>query len=467
MTFNRKNFLLQSKVAEDLYRVVEHLPIEDFHCHLSPQEIFEDKPFENAVQVWLGGDHYKWRLMRANGVSERLITGDATPEEKFEAWAKTLAKAFGNPLYHWSHLELKQVFGIDDYVTPDNWKEIYDRMNQTIAEEQLSPRKLIKRANVEFIGTTDNPLDSLEWHQKIAEDTAFDTVVAPTFRPDEAFVSHPNFANFVTRLQEVTGVEVRSFDSFVKALEQRIEFFVANGCKASDISFGEILYKRASKEELDAIFAKVIRGEVPTLEDIQQWQTEVFSALCGLYKKHHLVTQVHFGAVRDTNRKYFEKIGVDAGFDSTGDQTHLALALNKLLNALEESNRLPKCIFYNLNPSYNDILANTLANFQVNEEGIKGRLQFGAAWWFSDTEKGMREQMLVLANQSLLWNFVGMLTDSRSFLSYQRHDYFRRILVSLVTEWIESGRIPYDEKLITEFLEAICYKNAKEFFELN
>ena len=335
MTFNRKKFLLQSKVAEDLYRVVEHLPIEDFHCHLSPQEIFEDKPFENAVQVWLGGDHYKWRLMRANGVSERLITGDATPEEKFEAWAKTLAKAFGNPLYHWSHLELKQVFGIDDYVTPDNWKEIYDRMNQTIAEEQLSPRKLIKRANVEFIGTTDHPLDSLEWHQKIAEDVSFDTVVAPTFRPDEAFVSHPKFANFVTRLQEVTGVEVGSFDSFVEALEQRIEFFVANGCKASDISFGEILYKRASKEELDAIFAKVIRGEVPTLEDIQQWQTEVFSALCGLYKKHHLVTQVHFGAVRDTNRKYFEKIGVDAGFDSTGDQTHLALALNQLLNALE------------------------------------------------------------------------------------------------------------------------------------
>lgn len=466
MTFNRKNFLLQSKVAEDLYRVVEHLPIEDFHCHLSPQEIFEDKPFENAVQVWLGGDHYKWRLMRANGVSERLITGDATPEEKFEAWAKTLAKAFGNPLYHWSHLELKQVFGIDDYVTPDNWKMIYDRMNQTIEEEQLSPRKLIKCANVEFIGTTDHPLDSLEWHKKIAEDVSFDTVVAPTFRPDEAFVSHPKFSSFLTRLEEVTGIEVNSFDNFILALDNRVKYFVECGCKASDISFGEIVFRRTNAEHLNDILQRVRNEERFNQQDIESWQTEVFIALCGLYKKHHLVTQVHFGAVRDTNRKYFEQIGVDAGFDSTGDQTDLALALNQLLNALEELNSLPKCIFYNLNPSYNDILANTLANFQANEEGIKGRLQFGAAWWFSDTEKGMREQMLVLANQSLLWNFVGMLTDSRSFLSYQRHDYFRRILVSLVTEWIESGRIPYDEKLIKEFLEAICYKNAKEFFEM-
>lgn len=467
MSFNQNNFLLQSEISQNLYAKIATLPIEDFHCHLSPKEIYEDKPFENVVQVWLGGDHYKWRLMRANGVKEELITGNASPKEKFEAWAKTLAKAFGNPLYHWSHLELKQVFGINEYVTFDNWESIYDQMNTYIENEKLSPRKLISRANVKFIGTTDNPLDSLEWHKKIAEDKLFDTVVAPTFRPDEAFISHANFVHFVEKLEKLTEQKVNTFVDFINSLEDRIKYFVQHGCKASDISFGEIQFRRASENELNKILQKVFKHEEITFEEVEKWQTEVFLKLCSLYKKYHLVTQVHFGAVRNTNSKYFEKLGPDTGFDSTGDQINLAQSLNLLLDCLEKNDSMPKCIFYNLNPAYNDVLANTLANFQANEEGIKGKLQYGAAWWFSDTERGMREQMLVLANQSLLWNFVGMLTDSRSFLSYQRHDYFRRILVSLVSEWIESGRIPYDEKLIHEFLSAICYKNAVEFFELS
>lgn len=466
MSFNQANFLLQSSTAEKLYDTIKEMPIVDYHCHLSPQEIYEDKQFENALTVWLGGDHYKWRLMRANGVPERLITGDGTPEEKFEAWAKTLAHAFGNPLYHWSHLELKQIFGIEEYVTEDNWKSIYDKMNAVIEEEHLSPRKMMERAHVAFVGTTDSPLDTLEWHEKMAQDASLQATVAPTFRPDEAFVEHVNFASFVGRLQEVTGNAVVDFASFVAAMKKRVAYFAEHGCRASDHSFTKIVCRVAATDELNHIFDKAMQGEVLTQAEIESWQTMLFTELCRMYKDAAFVTQVHFGALRNNNRRYYKLLGVDTGFDSMGDQVDLAKNLNLLLNHLEEQNVLPKSIFYNLNPSYNEVVANTLANFQANEVGIKGRLQFGAAWWFGDSEMGMRNQMTVLANQGLLANFVGMLTDSRSFLSYQRHDYFRRILAGLVAEWIDSGRIPDDLNLVESFVKGIAFNNAKKYFNV-
>lgn len=464
MVFNDEHFMLTGKASKKLYDIAKEQPIHDFHCHLDPKEIYEDKPFDDVVSVWLGGDHYKWRLMRANGVRERYITGDASNEEKFQAWAKTVSIAIGNPLYHWTHMEMKQLFGIDDVLTKDNWKDIYDRMNAYIEENELSPRKLIEQSDVRFIGTTDAPLDDLEWHKKIREDDTFDTVVAPTFRPDEAYVSHANFAAFTKALAEKTGVEISDFTSFIDAMADRVQFFAENGAKASDISLGEIAYAPADEEALDAIFDKAMNGEALTNQEVQQWQTEVFVELSRLYKENNFVAQVHFGAVRSANTRYAEKLGGDTGFDSIGDQTHLAAGLNALLDRLVLDDALPKMIWYNLNPVYNTVVANTLANFQANEEGIAGKLQFGAGWWFNDTKLGMIDQMNKYADQGILANFVGMLTDSRSFLSYPRHDYFRRILCDFIGKWVDDEEVPDSEALLRPIIEGISYKNAEQFF---
>lgn len=465
MKFNTDQFLLNSDTACSFYDILKEQPIFDYHCHLDPKEIFENKPFEDIVDLWLGGDHYKWRLMRANGVSERLITGDAPKKEKFKAWALTLSQAFGSPLYHWSHLEMRQVFGIEEHITPDNWEELYQRMNDYITKHHLSPRDLIKRADVRFIGTTDHPLDDLEWHKKLKEESDFKTVVAPTFRPDEAFVNHVNFASFTQRLAEVTEQKVTSFAEFVLAMEQRIAYFASVGCRASDHSFTKIVHVKSTTVTLDDIFAKALSGQALTQEEVDFWQTALFEELCGLYKKHGLVTQVHFGALRNNNTTYADILGPDSGFDSLTDQDDLAPALNRLLNGLVLAEKLPKMIFYNLNPMYNTLVANTVANFQANEEGVRGQVQFGAAWWFGDTERGMIDQMNALSEQGLIATFVGMLTDSRSFLSYQRHDYFRRILAAYLAAWVDSGRVPNDKKLLTQWLEGIAYRNAVEFFK--
>ncbi|MDO4635877.1 MAG: glucuronate isomerase [Streptococcus sp.] len=465
MSFNSNAFLLMSNTAKTYYDILKEQPIFDYHCHLDSKEIYEDKVFEDIVALWLGGDHYKWRLMRANGIPEAKITGNASAKEKFEAWALTLSQAFGSPLYHWSHLEMKQIFGIDEYVTPSNWESLYERMNTYILEHQLSPKKLIKRANVKFIGTTDHPLDSLDWHRKIKEDDTFDTVVAPTFRPDEAFVNHVNFKAFTEHLSEMSGLSIKSFEDFINAMETRIAYFAEVGCKASDHSFTRLYFALSDEETLNQIFEKAMLHEELTEKEIQVWQTAVFNKLCGLYKKYHFVTQVHFGALRNQNQKYLEVLGADSGFDSMTDQNDLAVALNGILNHLVLTEQLPKMIFYNLNPTYNTLLANTVANFQANEEGIRGQVQFGAAWWFGDTERGMVSQMDALAEQGLLSTFVGMLTDSRSFLSYQRHDYFRRILAAYLANWVDTGRAPDDIDLNKNWLEGIAYRNAKEFFK--
>lgn len=464
MTFNDDNFMLENEAAKELYEVTKEQPIFDFHCHLDPEEIYEDKTFDNIVDLWLGGDHYKWRLMRANGVSEKYITGNASNEEKFKAWAETVSIAIGNPLYHWTHLEMRQVFGINDVLTKDNWKEIYEKMNNFIEENELSPRKLIEQADVRFIGTTDHPLDDLEWHEKIAQDNSFDTVVAPTFRPDEVFVDHANFAQFTKDLAEKTDMEINDFATFVKALEQRVRYFEKMGAKASDLSLGEIVYRPADEKELDTIFKEAINGDQLSKEEAEKWQTEIFIELHRLYEESNFVAQVHFGALRDNNTTYSNEIGPDSGFDSIGDQTALAENLNKILDRLVREEHLPKMIWYNLNQSYNKVLANTLANFQANEEGISGKLQFGAGWWYNDTKLGMIDQMDNYAEESILANFVGMLTDSRSFLSYQRHDYFRRILSSYIGQWVEDGEVPDSKDLLYPIIEGISYKNAAKYF---
>lgn len=464
MSFNDENFMLDNETSKKLYSIAKEQPIFDYHCHLDPKEVFEDKPFEDIVDVWLGGDHYKWRLMRANGVHESYITGDKSKKEKFKAFAETVEFAVGNPIFHWSHLELRDVFGIDEYLTSENWERIYNELNDYIKREELSPRKLINRSNVKFIGTTDHPLDSLEWHAKIKADESFDVEVAPTFRPDEAFVDHANFAGFVDRLRDEAGLTVNNFATFVEALESRIIFFVENGAKATDISFSAIVYREAQQDELDAIFEKAMNGKDITQAEAEAWQTEVFVELSRLYKENNLVSQLHFGAIRNNNTKYSSQIGPDAGFDSIGDQVDLGSNLNALLDRLSREDKLPKMIWYNLNPAYNFILANTLQNYQANEEGIKNFQQFGAAWWFADTKNGMLDQMDALANSGMLANFLGMLTDSRSFLSYQRHDYFRRILATFIGEWVESEEIPNNEHLLTTLMENISYKNAYNYF---
>lgn len=464
MTFNDENFMLQGEAAKKLYNIAKEQPIHDFHCHLDPQEIFEDKPFDNIVDVWLGGDHYKWRLMRANGVKEENITGDASNEEKFKAWAETVSVAIGNPLYHWSHLEMRDIFGIDEVITKDNWKELYDQMNTYIQENELSPRDLIKQSDVRFIGTTDHPLDDLEWHQKIKDDKSFDTVVAPTFRPDEAFVTHANFAGFTKDLAEKTDQEITDFTSFMAALGNRIEFFAEMGAKASDMSLDGVVYAEASEDELNEIFQKAMNEETISTEEIEKWQTAVFVELARLYYENDFVMQVHFGALRNNNSTYSDKVGPDSGFDSMGDQTNLTVNLNNLLDRLVREDHLPKMIWYNLNPAYNTVLPNTLANFQANEEGVKGKIQFGAGWWYNDTKLGMIDQMNNYADQGILANFVGMLTDSRSFLSYQRHDYFRRILASYIGKWVDEEEVPDSEDLLRPIIEGISYKNAEQFF---
>ncbi|MGT2799351.1 glucuronate isomerase [Streptococcus marmotae] len=465
MAFNDSSFMLKNQPAHQLYDQIKHLPIYDFHCHLDPKEIYEDKVYEDIVDLWLGGDHYKWRLMRANGIPEEEITGSASKLTKFKAWAKTVSRAYGNPLYHWSHLELKQVFGVTELLTEENAEELYERLNRFLKDEKVSPRKLIRDSKVTFIGTTDHPLDDLEWHKRLSEEEGFDTIVAPTFRPDEAFVEHRNFGDFVRRLEEKTGFSISDFDSFVAGLADRVAYFAQVGCLASDISFTEICFEPASKEELDEILQATRGGKTPSLVAVRKWQTGLFRELCRLYKQHGFVTQVHFGALRNNHTALFQRLGADIGVDSIGDQTALTSHLNKLLDDLVERDWLPKMIWYNLNPTYNIALANTLANFQANEKGIRSQLQFGAGWWFNDTKLGMIDQMNAYAEQGLFANFVGMLTDSRSFLSYQRHDYFRRILASYVGQWIVDEEVPEDYQALGKVVQEISYFNAQKFFE--
>ena len=466
MSLINDQFMISNKKGQKLYsELAKTLPIIDYHCHLEAKVIFENKPFSDITALWLEGDHYKWRAMRANGISEKRITGDATPEEKFEAWAQTVEASFGNPLYHWTHLELKHYFAIDETLNSNNWRDIMMRCNAQLQRDDFLPQALIRRSHVEALCTTDGPLDDLHFHQRLKNQPDFPTLVLPTFRPDELFDADPErFLTFVARLAEKTGKPIASLDHFLAALASRIDFFHRTGCRVSDHGPLAIRYCRLSDAEQAALFQRRYNGETLTEGEYHAWESLIFVALAKMYKQRDWAMQIHFGAIRNNNIPMFNNVGINSGFDSIGDQTQLAESLNGLLNAMAENNGLPRIILYNLNPSYNEVVASTIANFQSGEDGVKSPLQFGSGWWFNDTRRGMVNQLNTLADQGLLANFIGMLTDSRSFVSYTRHDYFRRILCDLIGSWVESGEIPEDNAILTTMIRGICVDNARRYF---
>ena len=458
MKLDMEKFMLNSELANKLYiEYAKDVPIYDYHCHLDPKEIYEDKEFSNISEIWLNGDHYKWRAMRANGISEEYVTGDKTDYEKFYAWASTLDKCILNPLYHWNALELKRYFNIDEILTSKNANVIWDAVNSI----KYSPRKLIEISNVNTLCTTDSPISDLKYHKLIRESN-FKTNVLPGFRPDEALsIGKPKFYNFINQIPSVVGYEIKGYEDLVRALSERIKYFDKNGTCVCDHGLTYMPFEKASLEEVKEIFKKALNKEELSEKEVNKYLTRLLVDLSKEYKKYDWTMQIHFGAIRDNNKKYFEKLGYDSGFDSITDDTNLAYKLNGLLNEMVENDSLPKMIIYNLNPMYNDLIASTIANFQPNN----GNMQFGAAWWFNDTKEGMLKQMKCLANNGLFSKFVGMLTDSRSFLSYTRHDYFRRILCDFIADLVERNEIPKDMDMLKELIQNICYYNAKRYFE--
>lgn len=468
MPFIHDDFMLQTETAKHLYHdFSKNMPIFDYHCHLSPQQIAEDHVFENVTELWLGGDHYKWRAMRAMGVPEEKITGNASPEEKFEAWAYACENAVGNPLFHWSALELKRYFHVDELLTSKNWKEIYDHCNQVIKDENLTARTLIKNSNVTFVCTTDNPTDDLTWHKQIAEDDSFDVTIAPGFRPDEAFAVQDaaKLTGFLEKMKDVTGRKMDSFSDLLAGLEERIQYFADHGSNVSDHGLASIFYVEATDDEIEAIFQKAANGEAVSEDEYAKYQTKLFVELGKIYHAKKFIMQLHFGAIRNNNRRIFKTIGPDAGVDSIQDQANVSYALNNLMGAMDENNELPKFIIYPLDPTYFDLAGTAAANFQMNDQGIKSKVQLGSGWWFNDTKYGMLKQLKALSEAGLLMNFVGMLTDSRSFISYTRHEYFRRILCDFIGDLVERGEIPNDDALLEKLITNISYNNAVEYFE--
>lgn len=460
--FMDEDFLLSNETAKHLYHdYAVSMPIIDYHCHLSPQEIYEDRKFDNITQVWLGGDHYKWRIMRAHGVEEKYITGDGDDRIRFQKWAETLSMAIGNPLYHWSHLELKNYFGYSGILNSDTAEEVWQLCNEKL--KTMSARKMIEMSNVTHLCTTDDPVDDLHWHRLIKEDTSFKVYVYPAWRPDKAMnIISDSYPEYIQKLSEVSGTEIHDYASLIGALRKRIAFFAENGCTVSDHGMAAVVYEPYTEKEIDEIFRKRMHEEVLNEKEIRQFTTAFLTDMGREYAKRGWVMQLHYGVIRDNNRKVFRALGPDAGIDSIGSSTPIA-DLAYFLNALAENDELPKTIVYSLNPIDNTAIETVLACFQ-DESGVC-KMQHGAAWWFNDHKEGMKAQMTSLANEGMLADFVGMLTDSRSFLSYARHEYFRRILCDLIGTWVENGEYPYDEKALKQIVEGICYSNAKRYFE--
>lgn len=461
--FMDRDFLLSTETAKKLYHnYAEVMPILDYHCHLNPQEIAEDKHFENITEVWLGGDHYKWRQMRSNGVEEYYITGDAPAREKFQKWAETLEKLIGNPLYHWSHLELQRYFGYTGHLCADTAEEVWNLCNEKLAQPDMSARELIKRSGVTLVCTTDDPVDSLEWHEKIKADETFDVQVLPAWRPDKASgIEKPAFPEYVAKLSEVSGIPVKSFADLKKAIVNRMEYFNERGCSVSDHGLDYVMYAPASDEEIEEIFAKRLAGGALSACEIAKYKTAFMIFVGKEYHRLNWVMQLHYGVKRDNNARMFGKIGPDTGFDCISNYTP-ADQLADFLNALASTDELPKTILYSLNPVDNAAIGTIIGCFQ--DSSAIGKIQQGSAWWFNDNKTGMIEQMTSLANLGMLSNFVGMLTDSRSFLSYPRHEYFRRILCELIGGWVENGEYPDDEKALEKIIKGISYNNAVRYF---
>lgn len=461
--FMDEDFLLSTETARKLYHeYAEVMPILDYHCHINPQEIYEDRKFENITQVWLGADHYKWRQMRSNGVEEKYITGDATDREKFQKWAETLEMAIGNPLYHWSHLELKRYFGYEGCLNGETAEEVWNLCNEKLAQDSMTARNLIRQSNVTLLCTTDDPVDSLEWHKKIAEDESFDVQVLPAWRPDKAmYLEKSDYLDYLNRLGEVSGMKIDSFAALIEALRKRIEFFASMGCSVSDHGLAYVMHAPASEKEVEEIFAKRLAGELPNEEAEAKFKTAFLIAMGREYHKRGWVMQLHYGVKRDNSRRVFGKLGADAGIDCISNHTPSA-QLADFLNALDETDELPKTIVYSLNPIDNAAIGTIIGCFQ-NSTAV-GKIQQGSAWWFNDHKTGMQEQMTSLASLGLLGNFVGMLTDSRSFLSYTRHEYFRRIMCELIGGWVENGEYPADYRVLEKIVKGISYHNAVRYF---
>ena len=464
--FMDKNFLLSTDTAQKLYfDNAAGTPVLDYHCHINPPEIYEDRQFENITQVWLGGDHYKWRFMRSCGVEERYITGDAPDKEKFLKWAECIGKAIGNPLFHWSHLELQKYFGYHGVLNKKTGEEVWNLCNQKLAEPSMSVRSLIKQSNVTLICTTDDPVDSLEWHKKIAEDASFDVQVLPAWRPDKAMnIEKPAFTEYIASLSDASGIAVHTFADLKKALSARMDFFASMGCSVSDHGLEYVMYTPASDEEIESAFAKRLAGNSLSREEELKYKT-AFMIFCGReYTKRGWVMQLHYGCKRDNNTAMYDRLGPDTGFDCINNYAPSS-EIADFLNALIQTGGLPKTIIYSLNPNDNQAIGTILGCFQ--DSTAVAKIQQGSAWWFNDHKTGMQDQMISLANLGNLSGFVGMLTDSRSFLSYTRHDYFRRILCDLLGTWVENGEYPADYDTLAEIVKGICYNNAVRYFGFN
>jgi len=462
--FMTEDFLLDTEFARRLYHdYAKDQPIFDYHCHLPPQQIAENYRFANLYDIWLKGDHYKWRAMRANGVPEAFCTGDASDREKFDAWARTVPHTIGNPLYHWTHLELRRPFGITDTLLSEKTADdIWERCNALLAQDDFTARGIMQQMNVKMVGTTDDPLDDLQHHRALAQDDSFSVKVLPSWRPDKAFnIEAEGFLAWIEKLESLTDISVRRFDDLRSALSKRLDYFADHGCKVSDHALDVVLYAEADDATLDAILAARRAGNAPDAQAIAQFKTAVLVWLGGEYARRGWVQQYHIGALRNTNRRQFELLGPDVGFDSINDRP-LAEPLAKLLGAQNLHNALPKTILYCLNPRDNEVLATMAGNFRG--EGEAGKMQFGSAWWFNDQLDGMQRQMTQLAQIGLLSRFVGMLTDSRSFLSYTRHEYFRRLLCQMIGRWVENGEAPGDEALLGQMVQNICFNNARDYF---
>ena len=463
--FMDENFLLSNETAVRLYH--DHaadMPIYDYHCHLSPKEIWEDKSYNNITEVWLYGDHYKWRAMRANGVDEKYITGSGSDYDKFIAWAKTVPYTIGNPLYHWTHLELRRYFDIYEVLDGNTADLVWNKANEKLRQEGFTARSIIERSNVKLLCTTDDPLDDLTYHKKIQGLDNFGVRVLPAFRPDKGVeIQNEAFSSWVSKLEDTIGRGIHSFEDYLIALENRVNYFHDRGCRLSDHGLEYVPYREAGNEKLEEIFMKGRKGEEITREEGDAFRTAVLLFLGRLYAKLNWAMQLHIGAIRNNNTRMYKLLGPDTGFDSIHDH-NIAYGLSRFLDALDRDVMLPRTILYTLNPKDNYVLASMTGNFQG--DGIPGKIQFGSAWWFNDQRDGMVEQMKVLANVGLLSRFVGMLTDSRSFLSYTRHEYFRRILCNIIGEWAENGEVPKDMDLLGKMVKDICFNNARNYFQM-
>jgi glucuronate isomerase len=465
-TFITENFLLNSEFSKILYHhYAKDLPIIDYHCHLSPKDIATGRVFENLTSVWLEGDHYKWRAMRTLGIEEKYITGNASDYEKFNKWSKAVPYTMRNPLYHWTHLELKRYFGIDELLDSESGATIYQTCSNQLNTQAFNTQALLTKMKVEVVCTTDDPIDSLEHHEKVKQQ-GISILLLPTFRPDKVYAveSTKTFLLYLQKLREATNIEISNFSTLLEALENRIIYFHNHGCRLADHGLEQLYYPSSATQKLDinSIFQKLIREETLNEEEVKFFK---YSTLVELSKSYHSkgwTQQFHLGALRNTNQRMLSKLGPDTGFDSIGDFTQ-SVALAKFLNELDSTDQLAKTILYNLNPSDNEVLGTMIGNF--NDGSVKGKIQFGSAWWFLDQKDGMENQINSLSNLGLLSCFIGMLTDSRSFLSFPRHEYFRRILCNLIGRDVENGELPKDEKWLGKLVSDICYFNAKEYFK--